>query len=332
MPHSSGGGSHSGGGGGGHSSGGGSSSGGGGSSYIGVRSTPYAGASRYVRYNSDHTLDYVYSDVNPTYQSIGYWIAVVFLVFVYSIFFGAGFWMLKDVIVTPTKMNVNDTCRIIDNAKILGESDEMLLEGSLNLFQDKTGIPVYFLTEPNDVWNSRYNTLTDFAFDWYVNNISDERHWLIVYTTDNNLEFEDWHFEGMQGDETDPIINHNITTQFNKEVQKNLLDRKDYSVSMAFSKAFDDLQPNLMKMTVIKEDLKMPIIWLGFTSIHCFIMVSGFVRSGKSNKKMSYVESRKYVKCPEHFEEKLCDYCGTPYVLGTIRKCPSCGAPLRTIK
>lgn len=332
MPHSSGGGSHSGGGGGGHSSGGGSSSSGGGSSYIGVRSTPYAGASRYVKYNSDHTLDYIYSDVNPTYQSIGYWIAVVFLTFVYSIFFGVGFWALKDVIVVPTKMNVNDTCRIIDNAEILGESDEMLLEGSLNLFQDKTGIPVYFLTEPNDRWNSRYNTLTDFAFDWYVNNISDERHWLIVYTTDNNLEFEDWYFEGMQGDETDPIINHNITAQFNKEVQKNLLDRKDYSVGMAFSKAFDDLQPNLMKMTIIKEDLAMRLVWLGFTTIHCLIMVSGFSRAGKSRKKMSYAESRKYIKCPEHFEEKLCDYCGTPYVLGTIRKCPSCGAPLRMTK
>ena len=69
----------------------------------------------------------------------------------------------------------------------------------------------------------KYKDLEKYAYDLYVNTYDDEYHWVIIYSEPKNADpnFNDWYFEGMQGDFTDPILSTSVTRKFNKTVYDN---------------------------------------------------------------------------------------------------------------
>lgn len=322
MPHSSGGGSHSGGSSG--SSGGssfGSSSSSSSSSYH-TSTTYFSGAYKYVKYH-DGKADCVYSE-NPNLNSKGPGPIKYLILLIYIPFIVSGLGIMGQSASMPRRINTYyaEPVTVKDDIDVI--NDEDALKETLYEFYAKTGVPVTIMTKDNEEWKPHYNALEYYAYDLYVNTYKDEDHWLIVYSSDGSV-FNDWYFEGMQGDNTDKVLTKEITGKFNANLYKYLLNR-NYSVDNAFIKAFGDIYPDLMKFKINKGSLGFCIVWFGFIGGHMCLMLRGLSR------KNIYED---YVKIPEGPKEQSkdslelrCEYCNGIYYKGTVTSCPHCGAPV----
>ena len=206
MPHSGGGGSH----------GGGSHGGSHGGSSSRSSRTYFPGARRYRRhYNDGRPDEYIYSNSRPQKTSL---VSIITILLFGGLFSGMMFFSIRQS--TPKKLTENydrpDTY-VIDNIDILDEEDE--LDEVLEEFNDQTGICPVIYTMYTEDYAGSYADLESFAYDEYVDNWSDERHYLVVFAIpedqvvaykNGNLEVPDYEFEIMMGDDTDPIISDNI--------------------------------------------------------------------------------------------------------------------------
>lgn len=297
MPHSSGGGSHSGGS---HSGSGfsSSSSSSGGSSAKHIKHTSFPGARRYVYYENYRPV-YVYADYDirkgtasgKFFSILGSAVSLLF-----------GIMLLAMCYDKPQKMDTSPSysCEIVDCAGVIDDAD--MVQSAIDDFYDETGIPVEVMT---------------------VNHFADESHWLIVYSTPDGYSssdgFEDWYWEGMQGNDTDDVLTKSVTNSFNDELQKNLTARTRYTVSSAISTSFDDLTPTVMKSKVNWTMLFTSIAILAFVCLHACLMI------GINPKARKYAKAK---PCSDAAQEKACEYCGYTYVVDTCTECPHCGAPI----
>lgn len=296
MPHSSGGGSHSGGS---HSGSGfsSSSSSSGGSSAKHIKHTSFPGARRYVYYENYRPV-YVYADYDirkgtasgKFFSILGSAVSLLF-----------GIMLLAMCYDKPQKMDTSPSysCEIVDCAGVIDDAD--MVQSAIDDFYDETGIPVEVMTVNNEDWQGSYSKLEDFAYDMYV------------------TEFEDWYWEGMQGNDTDDILTKSVTNSFNDELQKNLTARTRYTVSSAISTSFDDLTPTVMKSKVNWTMLFTSIAILAFVCLHACLMI------GINPKARKYAKAK---PCSDAAQEKACEYCGYTYVVDTCTECPHCGAPI----
>ena len=289
MPHSSGGGSHSGGS---HSGSGfsSSSSSSGGSSAKHIKHTSFPGARRYVYYENYRPV-YVYADYDirkgtasgKFFSILGSAVSLLF-----------GIMLLAMCYDKPQKMDTSPSysCEIVDCAGVIDDADMV------------------------------QSAIDDF-YDLYVNHFADESHWLIVYSTPDGYSssdgFEDWYWEGMQGNDTDDVLTESVTNSFNDELQKNLTARTRYTVSSAISTSFDDLTPTVMKSKVNWTMLFTSIAILAFVCLHACLMI------GINPKARKYAKAK---PCSDAAQEKACEYCGYTYVVDTCTECPHCGAPI----
>ena len=190
-------------------------------------------------------------------------------------------------------------------------------------FYNRTGISPAVITVENSDWQGYYSDLENYAYDLYVNHFADESHWLIVYSTPDGYSssdgFEDWYWEGMQGNDTDDVLTESVTNSFNDELQKNLTARTRYTVSSAISTSFDDLTPTVMKSKVNWIMLFTSIAILAFVCLHACLMI------GINPKARKYAKAK---PCSDAAQEKACEYCGYTYVVDTCTECPHCGAPI----
>lgn len=136
---------------------------------------------------------------------------------------------------------------------------------------------------------------------------------------DSSDGFEDWYWEGMQGNDTDDVLTKSVTNSFNDELQKNLTARTRYTVSSAISTSFDDLTPTVMKSKVNWTMLFTSIAILAFVCLHACLMI------GINPKARKYAKAK---PCSDAAQEKACEYCGYTYVVDTCTECPHCGAPI----
>ena len=331
MPHSSGGGSH----GGGSFSGGHSFSGGSGSrsspSYPRISRTYHTGYHRYVIYH-DSRPDYFYSrspitqkDTKPNLAGPIFMLVIAFVIL--GIFLAASYQ-------TPRKLALTyDTAvHVSDRAGVLAAQDEALLTDVFTRFRDETGITPAFLAVPPSEWKGRYTSFSNFAYDAYVNLFSDESHWLICYAGDPSKDFDDWVWEGMQGDSTDGILTEQVTDRFTKGVQKYLTARTRYSVGQAVSQGMEDILPGLMKpgFRFDSGDLGGMLLGFGFFFLSGLItLISALGQARQAKDKIGAV------RCPTdqgQVLEDTCEYCGGVYVHGLHIQCPHCGAAVKPAK
>ena len=314
MPHSSGGGSHGGG------SHGGSHGGSGSSSRI--SKTYFAGASRYIFYNNG-TLDEVYANVDPKQNAktgrVLLSTVVGFIGVIYTIALLAGAFH------NPSRMTTDyDTAIYIsDGAHLMTVEEQGKLMTSLEKFQDETGITPCVMTVNNEAWEDR-SSLEQHAYDLYVERFKDEKHWLIVYSQPKNPDasFNDWYWEGMQGNDTDGILTDSYTNRFNKSLQKKLLKESKYSVGEAIGEAFDELTPVIM-VPYISWGMIIGAAILVVVSTAGIVLIQIFMR--KSEKKYSNMIK---VDASELLQQAKCDYCGGVYIVGHHTTCPHCQAQI----
>ena len=327
MPHSSGGGSHSGGSSSGSSSSYSSSHSGGSSSSSRPTRTYFPGAYRYVRYH-DGGMDYVYSTdstLNQPAKSVR-WVLIFFYIPFFIMSFLAGYGGIQ----FPRKMDVSyaPTVEIVDTIGRLQPKEYAQIEKSADMLYEAIGVPIEIRIEDNSVWKDYYVSLTNYAFDVYVNTYTDEDHWLIIYSDDgidrqDPNAFSDWYFEGMQGDNTDPYLREQLTSAFNDDMYKALLDKRN-TLGDAFEYAFGRMVKNAGKISIDWDSMGSAIGISIFLIVHMYILVFH-----DPNKKY-----RNYAPCGRDTEEVArskevrCSYCGGVYYKGTVISCPHCGAPL----
>lgn len=284
MAHRSGGGSHSGG----HHSGGHHSSGSHGGSGGGLRysNKPFHNARRYRYYDRNGRERYLYCNGVPRKMSILELIikVVLYLPFVFGSF--PIIMMVLSALEPPsplepvyekTDVHIMDTIGVIDN--------EESLEVVLQEFEDKTGISPYVMTVYDSEWQEEYGELWEYAYRIYVNEFTDEQHFLLVYSEPENaaeLDFVDWSWEEIQGDETDPILTETNMERFNKDLNDNFL-RDNVSVGEAYETALKNSLSYLMERSNgSKESVKILII---FFSIWNLIIIGAIVNVISSYKK-----------------------------------------------
>lgn len=318
MPHSSGGGSHS-------------SGSHGSSSYSSGKSTPsvyrtyHSGTRRYVYYQNNRPC-YYYS--TEKVKKPAAWelpavtiFLIVFLLLCIPFSFYCG-------VITPYQLDMDYDTQIViaDNIDVITEAEEADLIIKLREFQKTTGITPAILTVKNEDWKPHYDSLENYAYDYYVNAFTDESHWLIVYSSDGGIKFDDWYWEGMQGDSTDTIINSDVSDNFNDVMQKELTARTRYTVKDAIFDSFSAILPGIMDKTI---DLEFVVYMFIIVVVVIAMCLSHILHIIKANK-----QSNSYV-CKTAKEQPLedtCDYCGGVYVHGIHTSCPHCGAPIVALK
>ncbi len=313
MPHSSGGGSHGGG------SHGGSHSSSRSSGPSGIHRGPYAGSTRYVYYRNKKPV-FIYSDSDSaTPYSLK--ISLYYIVFVTVLLLLISSVVCCANIHSPTRLTPDPEARVIikDEANIFTDIEE--LYAALNRFFETTGIAPTVLTVKNEVWSNKFLSLEHFAYNKYLEFFPSEKYWLIVYSPGSETEdgFDDWHWEGMQGDNTDNILSTVETDLFNNTLQKALLQSEKYTVENAIAFAFDTLTPVAMKKYIQKSAIP-GLCYIAFIWLIVFL---------KNFHPIKYKYYKKAEKCPDNFVyQEKCKYCGGVYIVGFNKTCPHCGAPV----
>ncbi|MBR3341624.1 MAG: hypothetical protein IKG30_08385 [Clostridiales bacterium] len=335
MPHSSGGGSHSGGSHSSHSSSSSyhSSSGGGSSggdifpSNRRVSSQPFKGCSRYLYYK-DNQPHFVYSNYDVRKRSMGNFIAGIIisaLFFLPVVIIGiVTMCMSYEVPKRLTYFNNKKPDIVIeDNLGVF--EDKKKLKDSMKQFYQETGIVPAVITVRNEDWNEDYVNLEKYAYDVYVNRFSDEAHWLIVYssaTKDNG--FDDWYWEGMQGDKTDPIITGKLADRFTESLQTRLLQRSKYSVEDAIAVTFGEYSSKMMQPRLDASKLILGLLLFTIFSGLIVFVLTGPYKPGKVPEEYKNAKPCNLTKV---FQEP-CNFCGGIYIIGMHTTCPHCGAAL----
>ncbi len=324
MPHSSGGGSshggshHSS-----HSYGGSSSS----SNSSHISSSYFPGSRVFVRYVNRRPT-YVYSNSGSLCGGVG---SIIFCLLMYSLFVVPALITLIGSVVTPEKLSHSDVSReqieIVDNISILGDTTE--LANVLEEFEEVTGVIPVVVTINNSDWESDYNDLEQYAYNWYVYNYSDEKHWVIMYSEDSSdtSMFGDWYWEGMQGDDTDEIITDGIANKFTDRLHDNFIASGSMTRSEAISDAFNCIMPGIMNVHINFEQVLPAVGILLFISFHAFFMLGGILKN--RHKYKDYHEVKDVVMQPNNIPlEDTCKYCDGVYVVGSVYNCPHCGAAI----
>lgn len=321
MPHSSGGGSHGGGSHGGHHS----SSGGSGSNRS-RSNTYFNGAKRYVYYKNKKPV-YYYSDIEITPEYIKkrkkQWNLANFgLIAFYSIFYISMFFSAVYVVPHKLSSECTDPNVIIDTTDIISDSEEKQMMAQLDEFRNTTGISVTILTVNDEEWFDNYYTLENYAYDYYLATLSDEKNWLIVYSEpESYTDFNDWKWEGMQGDDTDPILTEPSTKKFTNEMHKNI---SKYGFANAVTVTFDYYNDIVMKPTF---DIVTLIIATLVICLHGGIFFLVFWLVFGSQIKIDE-KSIKLADPQATYIEDKCSYCDGLFLHGIHTSCPHCGAAL----
>ncbi len=287
MPHSSGGGSHSGGS---HHS---SSHGGrGGGSSVRYSRRPFRNARRFMYYNRSGEPCYIYSNTTPKPMNIAIFIfQMIFLIpFVLAGLFTSftGFLVFRPA--KPLKpVYTEPQTRIMDFADVIDNSSE--LEAVLKDFEDLTGISPCVATVYDSMWKNNYTSLENYAFDMYVNTFEDEQHFLVVYSEPENaaeLDFVDWSWEGMQGNDTDFIITQANFSRFQTDLQT-YLTKDSYSVGQAFTQAFKNSEDYIMSSNSNLSAAAPVIIFAVIWNLIVFVMIFSIIKSFICSRR-NYVE------------------------------------------
>ena len=331
MPHSSGGGSHHSGGGSHHSGGSHRSSGGsGGGSKSPTISRSYSSNSRYrYVYYHNRRPRYVYSDRLITNKDYGFKAIfdnlIVFLFFIP--FVAIGLFVMVLAFNHPKRLDdsyYNTDIVIEDNLNALNDYGKVY--DAFVDFREVTGITPALITVSNDDWREDYDSLTNYAFDLYVNHFADEKHWLIVYSTSTTASgFDDWYFEGMQGNDTDRILTEAHTEKFNKELEQNLTARNRMTIEEAFEVTFENSLKYVMKTSVEWPLIGFGVLWLSVIGICMWIQFSGLVKIIMLTRRKPEMAPMARDEQESRAYEIECKYCGGIYIKSDKYECPHCG-------
>lgn len=224
------------------------------------------------------------------------WIGLIISLIFFTPFMFSGLFLIVFLIITlfPLKPLTPDYSptdeHIIDEAEVI--DDEESLEEVLQAFEDLTGISPCVMTVYDSEWIEKYDyDLEEFAYSTYLNTFSDEQHFLIVYSEPENaeeLDFVDWSWEAIQGDETDPILTESKFSTFQNDLHDDFL-REDVSVGEAFEHAFENSLTYMMEKDSgdVLPAIFMAVVWNLIVFSVVISLIKGFVTSRRDYQEVT---------------------------------------------
>lgn len=322
MPHSGGGGSHGGGSHGGHSHGGGS-----GRSAPVVRSKSFKGAQRFVYY-AGNKCNYLYANTDITKLKTNKLSVAVMIIFMAFFMTMSLYICLDGVYNNPhaIQMPAKKEIQIEDHIGTLSDEEKTEMISLMKEFREKTGVVPAFVAVHDSEWNEDYSNLEDYAYDKYLEIFPDEKHMLIVYSEpDYYKDFNNWKWELMQGNDTDPVLSvrfdKKFTSLFHAKLSKN-----GKTVGTALNETFEELTPSVLNKGFIfdEQSIQTFLFALLFEAMILVIFIPVLIVN--LNPKRKYYQSA--IKITAKAKEETCEYCGCNYVVGTVLSCPHCNAPI----
>ena len=206
---------------------------------------------------------------------------------------------------------------IDDQTDVITDSEELELKSIFTEFHEKTGVMPAIMTVNNSEWS--WSNLEDYAYSKYTAKWKDESHWLIVYSAKEGTEKTNWHYEIMQGYDSDDILYDSIKDRYFHPVLCDSLDGS-FSVGESFVKAFNSLLPHLMEKDfyVDGESIFFTVLWESIILIAGFAVVRSFIKEKAMTKAEPLPEG-------QSVELKKCPNCGASYYKGTVDHCRKCG-------
>lgn len=252
---------------------------------------------RYVYYNNRGQERYVYSENQPKNMGVGCLVAFIIVFMLFFIPFILGFFnALKDNTGTPERLAAfcrNRDSHIADNAEVINNKSE--LEESLRSFEKKTGICPYVITVNNENW---YLDFEDFSFRLYEKTFgSNEDHFLVVYSepkSGSESQFNDWYWEAIQGDNTDPIITEKKFDKFKTELQAYLEDNNN-TCGNAMIKAFDHSGDYFMEANGSSGVIPLIVVGVVLMLIPILVLIL-FIKWFAANRKRVFTEDTSYIE------------------------------------
>ena len=299
MPSSHGGGF--GGGGGGGSFGGGfhSSGGSGHSQNPGPRITnrPFHGARRYTYINSRGMMCFFYSNQTPRRTSLTSTILlyggliIFFIVLAAFLISSAVPKKMSKIYISPTSSYYEDNAGIVTNANELNSE--------FNSFYELTGVQPYLYTIKAENFPKQYGaitkyTLEDFAYDLYIDQFSDEGHWLIVFVKYENSPYFGW--VDMAGDYTQNIINDTFFNKFQKDMQRYLNTASQDGASITYCDAIITSFKNSedyafdMSSQARGQIIMYSFIFGGLVALMLYVLIKSIQQTLKVNGYVNYIE------------------------------------------
>lgn len=324
MPHSSGGGFH---GGGYHGGSHGSFSSGSGSStnksYSRVR---FTGARTFCYYKNNQ-INYVYSNKDLTKKgpSVSVPLAIrIFMVISLIVIILVSLWISMPKPKYPSSLLKSNRILIEDDVDIFTDKEEKALKDTLSKFYDETGIPVGVCTIHHGQANS---TLSNYAYNRYLDTYRDEGHWLLVISvrnddTDPHGMTPKWKFEGMQGNNTDYILSSDRTLLFNKTLY-NYLNNTKMSYANCLMKTFDEFTPIAMDSEISRPSEDTFPIFVSILISLALVELTFFIIFFKEF--MMIFSGVKFYEISATERKITCKECGHEYIENThLKWCPHC--------
>lgn len=226
---------------------------------------------------------------------------------------------------------------IEDNLGIFSYQDKEEIESSLINFYNKTGIPIVFVTDTNDSWIDRTDSLEQWAYSMYLNRFDDEKHYLIVYTRGepDKEGYADWYFEGMIGDDTESAFWSSEYDAFTEELQQCFYRSwTDHSqIAHQFAKAINNTVDNMKD-----AEFSMVFFFANMMAYGIFVYIFLFsllisIISLSTKTYDGYVKAKADNDTSTEAPKTVhCEYCNGVYYVGSVLQCPYCAAPAITME
>ena len=211
---------------------------------------------------------------------------------------------------------------VVDETGIFTDSETA--RKTLQKFTDETGITTYIVAVRNEQWEPYYKNMEVYAYQYYVNLFKDEKGLLILYSepTTKDPNFNDWYFEIMYGNDTVNLLTDSKIEALREGIQKELV-KWDNQPEIAISTAVSNIGVGMMDTKTLIPSIVWGIINLLIAALIIFVTVRNY---RKQELEASAVPVKKDAR------ERVCEYCGTHYIVGITGNCRACGAPLQLTK
>lgn len=279
---------------------------------------------RYVYYRHDGP-HYIYVDRDIRQQDNKLSLkSFIFLTIISVILIFISVMMFFSTKVTPSKVVTSDVPKIVDSANLI--EDETSLNKSINEFYELTGIPVVVKTTNNEEWINNYGDIENYAYEQYLIELDEEGGWLILYSEPKEkADYNDWYWNGMQGNYTDDILTNSIVDEFNNNLNRELYRNNGFDVALISS--LDLISQTCMNTRTDTEAYIGAIFFLVFGLIIMIATIASCIQQKKEEENRGYKDSElKEVKENEVLE--TCPFCGKEFFKGNFKKCPYCSGVL----
>lgn len=218
---------------------------------------------------------------------------------------------------TPLTIDYDSEIKIVDSIDIFSDDEEEYTMRQLKIFQDKTGITPIIVTVSTENWIDNFDSLERLAYNYYVSKYPDEKHWVIIYSQ-SKIDPSKWCWEGMQGNDTDPILLTYKTDEFNKDLQGNI-EAKGFNKAIGLS--FARFSETVMETHYHGIFFVILGIYISLALVFPFIVLfKGADYNCPSTFKALLIQYKAY----KEDEICQCEKCKKYFILRDYSECPYC--------